>query len=57
MVLNIKFSEHVIEPDDGTLKGLTALMIDLGMYEFKKLNTREITPWELFINAYAEEIY
>ena len=30
LILDLKFSEHVIESDDGYLKGLTAPMVDLG---------------------------
>ena len=32
-------------------------MVDFGMYEFKYLNTGKITPKELFMNAYMEDIY
>ena len=32
LVLNLKSSDHVIESDDGTLKGSTAHMVDLGTY-------------------------
>ena len=32
-------------------------MVDMGTYEFKYLNTGNITPEEQFTNAYAEEIY
>ena len=32
--LNIKFSEHVIEADDGPFKGSTTPMVDLGTYMF-----------------------
>ena len=32
--LNLKFSEHVIESDDGPFKGSTTPMVDLGMYVF-----------------------
>ena len=35
LVLNLRLSDHVIEADDVPLKGLTALMVDLGMYELK----------------------
>ena len=42
--LNLKFSDHVIEADDGTFKGSTTPMVDLGTYKFKILNTGEITP-------------
>ena len=55
--LNSKFSEHVIEADDGCFQGYTTPMIDLGTYTFKDLNTDEITPEQLFTNAYAEEVY
>ena len=55
--LNLKFSDHVIEADDGTFKGSTSPMIDLGTYEFKDLNIGNITTKESFTNAYAEEIY
>ena len=55
--LNIKFSECVIEADYGPLKGSTALMFDMSTYEFKNLNTGNVTPGELFLNAYAEKIH
>ena len=32
--LDLKLSDHVIETDDGTLKGSTAPMVDIGTYEF-----------------------
>ena len=32
-------------------------MVDVGTYECKDLNAGKITPEELFINAYIEEIY
>ena len=32
-------------------------MVDLGTYQFEKLNTGEITPKELFTNACTEEVY
>ena len=31
-------------------------MVDMGTYEFKYLNTGKLTPAELFMNAYSEEI-
>ena len=37
--LHLNSYEYVIEAGDGPLKGSTALMIDLGAYEFKYLNT------------------
>ena len=49
--LNPKLSEHVIEADDGTFKGSTTPMVDLGKYGFKYLNTGNIIPEELFTNA------
>ena len=57
LVLNLKWSEHVIEVDDGTFNRSTIPMVDLGTYIFKDLNTGEITPGELFNNAYIEEFY
>ena len=54
---NLKFSDHVTEAYDGPFKGSTASMVDFGTYEFKYLNTGKITPEELFMKAYAEEIY
>ena len=59
IIIRIKFksSDHVIEDDDGTFKGSTTPMVDLGMYKFKKLNKRKIIPEELFTNAYTEEVY
>ena len=44
LVLNMKFSEHIIKVDDGPLKVSTETMVDLGTYKFKDLNTRQITP-------------
>ena len=44
LVLNLKFSDHVIKTDDRSLKGSTHPMLDLGTYEFKNLDTGEITP-------------
>ena len=35
----------------------TTPMVDLGTYIFKYLNIGEITPEELFTNAYIEEVY
>ena len=40
--LDIKLSEHIIGADDELLKWSTVSMIDLGMYEFKYLNTGKI---------------
>ena len=54
LVLNLGLSEHVIEADDGPLKGLTAPMIYVGMYELKNLNTGKNTPEEMFMNYYKE---
>ena len=54
--LNLKLSHHVIKADDGTFKGLTEPMVDLGTHEFKYLNIGNITPEESFTNVYAEEI-
>ena len=42
--LNLKYFKQIIEEDDGPLKVLTAPMVDLGVYEYKKLDTGEITP-------------
>ena len=39
LLLNIKFSEHVIKADDGPLNWYTAPMVDLGTYLLKYLNT------------------
>ena len=44
--LNLKLSEHVIEAEDGTFKGYTTPMVDLGTYTFKYLITEKITPEE-----------
>ena len=54
LVLNLKLSDHVIKADDRPLKGLTAPMVDIGVYELKNLNTGNITPEELFVNYYKE---
>ena len=55
--LNIKFSEDIIEADDGTFKWSTTPMFNLGKYIFKDLNKGKITPGESFTNAYIEEVY
>ena len=52
--LNLKLSEHVIEAHDGTFKGYTTPMVDLGTFEFKDFNTDTITPEQYFTNAYAK---
>ena len=44
--LNIKFSEQVIEEDDGPFNGSTTHVVHLGTYIYKDLNTRKITPEE-----------
>ena len=43
LVLNMKFSEHIIKVDDRPLRVSTATMVDVGTYKFKDLNTGEIT--------------
>ena len=45
--LDLKLSQKLIEA------GSTALMVDLGMYDFKNLIIGKITPEESFMNAYA----
>ena len=40
--LNLKFSNKLIESDDGPFKGYTAPMVDLGTYKFKDLNTGKL---------------
>ena len=40
--LNIKLSDHVTKSDYGPLKGSSALMINLGTYEFINLNTGKL---------------
>ena len=57
MGLNLKSSEHDIEADVVPLKGLTSPMVDMGTFQFKDLNAGKITPEELFMDAYVEEIY
>ena len=57
LVLNLIFSEHVIEADDETFKGPTTPMVYLGTYIFKILNTEKITTEESFTGAYVEEVY
>ena len=44
LVLNLKWSNHVIEADGGPFKKSTAPIFDLGTYEFKDLEARKITP-------------
>ena len=42
--LSLKLSGHIIKADDGTFKGSTTPMVDMGTYEFKYLNIGKITP-------------
>ena len=42
--LDLKFSEHIIEADDGNFKVSTTPMVDFGAYIFKHLNTEKIIP-------------
>ena len=44
--LNLKFYKHIIREYYEPLKGSPSLMVDLGAYEFKDLNTGKITPKE-----------
>ena len=44
LVLNLKFSEQVIEADDGPFKGSSTPMVNLGTYIFKDLNEGGIKP-------------
>ena len=55
--MNLKFSEHVIEADDGTFKVSLTPMVGLGRYVFKYLNTGGNTPEEYFTYSYVEEVY
>ena len=57
LVLNLKWSEHVIKAGDGPINGSTTPMVDVGMYICKYLNTEKITPEELFTDAYVKEVY
>ena len=42
--LNLKFSDHVIDAYGGPFKGSTAPMVDISTYEFKDVETGNITP-------------
>ena len=55
--INTKWSDQAIESDYGTFKGSISPIVDLGKYEYKNVNTGEITPEELLTNAYSEELY
>ena len=44
LVLNLKFSEQVIEADDVPFKGYSTPMVNLGKYIFKDLNEGGIKP-------------
>ena len=57
LVWNLRFSYHVIEADDGPVKGSMEPMVDLGMYEFTDLETGKTKPEESFMNDYTEELY
>ena len=55
--LNIEFSDHIIEAYDGPFKVSTETIVDLGTYEFKEVEMGDITPKELFMNAYTEKVH
>ena len=44
LVLNLKLSYFVVDAYDELFKGSAAPMVDMGKYEFKYLNTGNITP-------------
>ena len=46
LVLYLKFSNGVIKVGDGPFEMFAAPMVNLGMYEFKTLRIRKITPKE-----------
>ena len=54
LVLNFKWSYHIIEEDYGPFKWSTTPMVDLSTHEYNYLNTRKITLKESFTNDYAE---
>ena len=41
--LNLRFYDNVIKADDGPLEGFMRPMVDMGTYQFKYLNTVNIT--------------
>ena len=55
--LNVKSSDHVIEADDGPLKGIETPIVYLGRYRFKDINTVIIIPKKSFTNADVKEVY
>ena len=57
LVLKLKFSNHFIDGYGRPFKGSKSPMVDLGMYEFIYFETGKITPEELFMNAYSDEVY
>ena len=46
LVLNLKFSDHIIEADNSPFIGAAAPMVYLGTYAFKYLNIGGIKPEE-----------
>ena len=54
LVLDFKFSDHFIGAYYGYFKGPMVPMVDPGTYEFKYLNTGNITLKESFTNYYVE---
>ena len=40
--IKFKWSDHVIEANDGTFKGYTEPMVDLSAYDFEGLNIGEL---------------
>ena len=53
--LNIKFSKHVIEANDGPLIGSTAPMVDLGPYIFKYLNAGKLNTKNLLLTLTSKK--
>ena len=54
---NLKLSKHIIESEDGNLKGSRTTMVDFSSCKFKDLNMGKITPAEYFPNDYIDEVY
>ena len=51
----MKFSEHIINADDGPLKDSTPPMVDLGKYKFKYLNMGKNNRG-IFMNNYVGRV-
>ena len=55
LVLDIKFSDNVINGSIGPYEGCLLSIVDIGNYNFKSITDKIVKPEESFINSYVNE--